>query len=77
MLADTICLPIRPSLERSIDACSFSNSPRRHNNIKPLKGPFARFLRFRIGDWRVVYIIDEQAKLVRIYEIRHRSEVYE
>jgi len=33
--------------------------------------------RVRVGDWRVVYIIDDDAKLVSITRIAHRREVYE
>ncbi|MEK6784672.1 MAG: type II toxin-antitoxin system RelE/ParE family toxin [Nitrospirota bacterium] len=33
--------------------------------------------RIRIGDWRVVYFIDETVKLVSILRIAHRREVYE
>lgn len=32
--------------------------------------------RIRIGDYRVVYEINDARKLVRIFRIRHRSEVY-
>ena len=32
--------------------------------------------RIRIGDWRVVYTIDEQARIVDIVAVRHRSDVY-
>ena len=31
----------------------------------------------RVGDWRVVYIIDDTAKAVRVTRIAHRREVYE
>ena len=33
--------------------------------------------RVRIGDWRIVYIIDDVAKVVTITRIAHRREVYE
>ncbi|HEV8412824.1 MAG TPA: type II toxin-antitoxin system RelE/ParE family toxin [Bryobacteraceae bacterium] len=33
--------------------------------------------RVRIGDWRVLYIIDDVEKLVMITRIAHRREVYE
>jgi mRNA interferase RelE/StbE len=33
--------------------------------------------RVRIGDWRVVHIIDDAAKLVSITRIAHRREAYE
>ena len=33
--------------------------------------------RIRIGDWRVVYLIDETLKRVSIVRIAHRRDVYE
>jgi mRNA interferase RelE/StbE len=32
--------------------------------------------RIRIGDYRVLYEIDEKVKAVRIMRVRHRREVY-
>jgi len=32
--------------------------------------------RIRIGDYRVIYEIDEKVKAVRIMRVRHRREVY-
>jgi mRNA interferase RelE/StbE len=32
--------------------------------------------RIRIGDYRVLYEIDERAKAVRIMRVRHRREAY-
>lgn len=32
--------------------------------------------RIRIGDYRVVYEIDDSRKRVRIFRVRHRREVY-
>lgn len=32
--------------------------------------------RIRKGDYRVLYVIDDAAKLVRVYRIGHRREVY-
>jgi mRNA interferase RelE/StbE len=33
--------------------------------------------RVRIGDWRVVYIVDDKARLVSVTRIAHRREVYD
>ncbi len=33
--------------------------------------------RIRVGDWRVLYIIDDAAKLVTVTAIAHRREAYE
>lgn len=53
------------------------SQPRRHNNIKPLRGTFAGLHRFRVGDWRVVYRIDDAQHVVYVLDIAHRSDVYE
>jgi mRNA interferase RelE/StbE len=48
----------------------------RPSGSKKLKG-YKNLWRFRAGDWRVVYSIDEVKKLVTITRIAHRREVYE
>lgn len=32
--------------------------------------------RARVGDWRILYSVDDQAKEVRVYRIKHRSRAY-
>jgi mRNA interferase RelE/StbE len=32
--------------------------------------------RIRIGDYRVIYEVDDRRKVVRVFRIRHRREVY-
>jgi mRNA interferase RelE/StbE len=32
--------------------------------------------RIRVGDYRIIYEIADAAKIVRVYRIRHRREVY-
>ena len=43
---------------------------------KKLKG-FRDQWRMRIGNWRVVYFIDDPAKRVSITRVAHRREVYD
>lgn len=43
---------------------------------KKLKG-YKDQWRIRVGDWRVVYIIDDTAKVVHITRVAHRREVYD
>jgi len=42
---------------------------------KKLKG-YKDQWRIRAGDWRVLYIIDDMAKLVAVTRIAHRRDVY-
>ncbi len=43
---------------------------------KKLKGGDKEW-RIRVGDYRVVYTIDDAKSLVEVTRIRHRSDVYE
>jgi len=66
-------------LERKLIRCfeQLEQEPRRHSNIRRLQGAMAGLLRYRVGDWRVIYRIDDDAKKVYVIDIAHRSEVYE
>jgi mRNA interferase RelE/StbE len=43
---------------------------------KKLKG-YTDQWRVRVGDWRLLYVIDDADKLVSITRIAHRRDVYE
>lgn len=44
---------------------------------KPLRYSFKGHRRIRVGDYRIVYRVDPNEKLVTIVLIKHRKEVYE
>jgi len=46
--------------------------PRGCAKVKQLKGQY----RIRVGAYRVVYLIDDQAKMVKVMRIRPRSQAY-
>jgi mRNA interferase RelE/StbE len=50
------------------------DDPRPHN-AKKLTGSGSRW-RIRVGDYRVLYEIDDARKIVEVYRIAHRREVY-
>lgn len=66
-------------IQRKLDHCFdiLKQTPQRHPNIKRLKGRFANALRYRVGDFRVVYTINEQTVTVFVITIAHRSDVYD
>ncbi len=43
---------------------------------KPLKGNFSGMWRYRYGDYRIIYVIDENENTIRVLEVGHRREVY-
>jgi mRNA interferase RelE/StbE len=66
------------ALQRKLDRCfeMLKTDPHSHPNIKQLKGDLAGYYRYRFGDYRVVYYIDEEQKQVVVTIIAHRREVY-
>ncbi|PSR17173.1 hypothetical protein C8255_13935 [filamentous cyanobacterium CCP3] len=52
-------------------------TPRQHPNIKALKGDLAGRYRYRVGDYRVVYRIDDDTAEVAILLIKHRRDAYD
>jgi len=77
---------IKRSAEKELDGLPSNIRPRiisrvvslednpRPIGVKKLQGEEA--YRLRIGDFRVLYTIDDGEKLVTIYAIGHRREVY-
>jgi mRNA interferase RelE/StbE len=67
------------ALQRRFDRAfaALAHDPHRHPNIKPLRGRFAGCWRFRVGDYRLVYQIDEPRRRVLVVAIGHRRDVYE
>lgn len=66
-------------LQRRLDRCfeALRTDPRRHPNIRPLKGRLSGCYRYRVGDYRVVYRIGDEERRVTVLVIAHRSDVYE
>jgi mRNA interferase RelE/StbE len=67
------------ALAKKIARCfeQLEQSPRYHPNIKPLKGDLAGYYRYRIGDYRVIYQVDDETNQVLVSTIVHRREAYE
>lgn len=67
--------------ERFYNRCgkaeALERNPRSGNNVKPLKGRFAGSYRYRVGDCRVVYTIDDREVIVFVITIARRGDVYE
>jgi len=81
-------LEIKPSAGKELDALDNAQFARIDRKIivltenprppgcKKLRG-YKDHWRIRVGDWRVVYVIDDAARRVSITRIAHRREVYE
>jgi len=47
----------------------------RHLNVRKISGS-ENYYRIRVGDYRIVYEINDKEKKVNIFRIRHRKEAY-
>ena len=45
-------------------------------NIKRLKGEFNDFYRYRVGDYRLIYTLDEEEVVVIVVDVRTRQDAY-
>jgi len=46
-------------------------------NIKKLKGEFEGYYRYRIGNYRLFYLIDDDKILVIVVDFKHRQNAYD
>ncbi|MDR1389940.1 MAG: type II toxin-antitoxin system mRNA interferase toxin, RelE/StbE family [Treponema sp.] len=52
------------------------NNPFFGTNIKKLKGDYREMYRFRIGDYRLFYKVDENELIIFIINIEDRKDAY-
>lgn len=66
-------------LARKLARCfqNLETNPRQGNNVKRLTGDWANYFRYRVGDWRGIYRIDDGAMRVFVVAIAHRREAYD
>ena len=75
--AQKVFLKLAPKLRLGLEKClvQLEYDPKVHQNIKKLRG-YGSDYRYKVGGWRIIYEIDEANKLVKVYEIRPRGDVY-
>jgi len=61
-----------PQIFRKIEALSDNPHPAQSSKLKGSENSY----RLRIGNYRVLYQIDNQAKIIFIFGIGHRKEIY-
>ncbi|MDX1417011.1 MAG: type II toxin-antitoxin system RelE/ParE family toxin [Candidatus Promineifilaceae bacterium] len=52
------------------------NNPYFGANIKKLKGEFEGVYRYRIGNYRLFYLIVDQQVIVFVIDLKHRKDAY-
>jgi mRNA interferase RelE/StbE len=64
--------PARKAIASAIDGLASDPRPA---DVSALKG-HRPWLRTRVGDYRIIYAVDDRARLVTVAAIAHRREVY-
>jgi mRNA interferase RelE/StbE len=62
-------------LDRLLSALHILSDNPRPPGVKMLKGQRDHW-RMRVGDWRIIYTIQDQELIVMVLRIAHRREVY-
>ena len=67
---------VASAVERKIIWLSQNAVDMIHRRLVGMPDDLAALCKLRVGDWRVLYWIYPAEKVIRIYRIQHRSEVY-
>lgn len=70
---EALCIPshIRHNIDKDILALSHNPRPRGCKKLTDREG-----YRIRVGDYRILYTIDDKAKIIVIYRIKIRKDAY-
>lgn len=65
-------------IKQRFDTCfeDLEKNPIYGKNIKPLTGQLKGLIRYRVGNWRLIYRLFKEKKIVEIVAILPRGDVY-
>ena len=66
---------IEPKMRNRVIAHLLMLKNNTRTNAKKLKGT-DNVSRIRVGDFRIIYEIEDKTKAIKIYRIKHRSKAY-
>ena len=62
-----------PRILETIDSLSDDPFPPQHRKLYGSESSYC--IRIRIGDYRVIYQVDVEKKIIVIYHVRHRKDI--
>ena len=75
-LKDMTHLPAKINVQISKSIDKLANNPR-PLGCKKLKGEKEYMWRIRVGDYRILYTIEEEIKVVDVRKVGHRRNIYD
>ncbi len=74
-IKDLLALP-KEEIQKIILKIDLLASEPRPNGCKKLGGAYESFWRIRVGQYRVIYTIEDVIRIIEIQSIGHRKDVY-
>ena len=65
---------LKSTIREAVEA--LAHDPLRGPKAKPLKGRLRAYWRYRVGDYRILYTVDDGQHLVYVDYLQHRRDVY-
>ncbi len=75
-LKEMISLPTKASKQLALAIDELADEPR-PKGCKKLKGEKEYLWRVRVGDYRIIYQIDDVIKIIEIRKVGHRKNIYD
>ena len=63
-------------IKKALKELKKERTPLLHNHVKSLTGQLQGDYRLRVGDWRLLLMPEKNKKLIHIYTILPRGDVY-
>jgi mRNA interferase RelE/StbE len=64
------------NIKRVINAIAKLENDPKPQGVKKLQATNEDLYRIRVGDYRVIYAVEEAIKIVNVRKIRHRRDIY-
>jgi len=69
-------LPKKAIVEIDTELLALAKNPRQHSSVTALQG-YKGLFRLRVGDYRVIFKLENRQLLILVVKIGHRKEVYD
>ena len=73
---DTLSKLDKPIARRITDKLSWFSENSERVNILPLTGSLSGLFKLKVGDYRIVYEIDHNSRVITVHKIGHRRDIY-
>lgn len=67
---------LQTKVKEQLITLSHQENPLNNKNVKPLTGELHGFYRLRVGDYRIVFALMKEEKIIAVVNIAPRGDVY-